>query len=434
MSQTLPPQAPIPDLGPSTRRRRKKRPSLLLRRVIAVGVLVAGAAMLGGGFGALSRALFKPIPSATAPASASHRINTLVVAVNPKPLAPEPGEKATRRVADGLYLLSLDTERHEGFVLSMPRQTRALLGTNGGGQLGDALAYGGVPLLRETVEGVTGLQVDHYVWLELDGAKTILGQLGKPEVYVAKPVQFTDPASGTQVDLQPGWQQLSPEGAIAFGLLRPDDVGLDHIVRQQFLMHQLQSQINGQFAWWWFGGAVSKAVPALTTDLPNRDFETLANTLREVSPDAMRYATLPGEVSKAGDWLVSAKRYDSLLTKLQTPIGEKSVSELKPTIEIVYDAASESKEEAAAQKADERVLQLATRLTEQGFQVVRTARGSVHAADTRVIDRARADLRSTAVLGALDAAVGDAMVEIEPEEIAGYGAQYTLELGKRFFK
>jgi hypothetical protein len=58
----------------------------------------------------------------------------------------------------------------------------------------------------------------------------------------------------------------------------------------------------------------------------------------------------------------------------------------------------------------------------------------VYAADTLVIDRARADLRSTAVLGALDHAVGDALVEIEPEEIAGYGAQYTLELGKRFFK
>lgn len=434
MSQTLPPQAPIPDLGPSTRRRRKKRPSLWLRRAIALGVLGVGAAMLGGGFGAVSRALFKPIPSVTGPAAAQTRVNTLVVAVNPKPLPSEPGEKATRRVADGLYLLSVDTANHHGYVLSIPRQTRALLGTNGPGQLGDALAFGGVPLLRETVEGVTGLAVNHYVWLELEGAKTILAELGKPEVFVGKVVKFTDPASGTQVDFKPGWQQLSPEGAIAFGLLRPDDVGLDHIVRQQFLMHQWQMQINGRFAWWWFGGAVSKAVPALTTDLPNREFEALAHTLREVPPGAMRYATVPGEVSKQGDWLVASKRYDSLLTKLQTPIGEKSVAELKPTIELVYDAASESSEQAAAQRADEKVLQLATRLTEQGFQVVRTARAAVHAADTRVIDRARADLRSTAVLGALDAAVGSAMIEIEAEAIAGYGAQYTLELGKRYFK
>ena len=430
MSQTVPPQTPIPDLGPSTRRRRKKRPSLLLRRVIAVGVLCGVAAMLGGGFGAITKAIFKPIPSVTAtgPAAESTRVNTLVIAVNPKPLPPEPGEKATRRVADGLYLLSLDTANDRGYVLSIPRQTRALLGTNGPGQIGDALAYGGVPLMRETVEGVTGLQVDHYVWLELDGARTILGQLKPAEVYVAKPVKFTDPVSGSNIELQPGWQQLNTDGALTYGVLRPDDVGLDHIVRQQFLMHQWQSQITGPFAGWWFGGAVGKIVPAITTDLPNREFETLAHALREVSPDAMAFATMPGEVSKQGDWLVSAKRYDSLLTKLQTPIGNKPVSELKPTLEITYGA------DADSQKADEKVLGLATRLTEQGFQVVRTARAPVHAADSRLIDRARADLRSVAVLGALDAAVGDAMIELEPEEVAGYGAQYTLELGKRFFK
>ncbi|MFN3429869.1 MAG: hypothetical protein ACK46X_07935, partial [Candidatus Sericytochromatia bacterium] len=132
MSQTLPPQAPIPDLGPSSRRKRRRRSSLWARRAIARVVLVGGAAMLGGGFGAISRAIFKPLASATSPqAAATERANTLVIAVNPKPLAPEPGEKATRRVADGLYLLSLDSKTQQGYVLSMPRQTKALLGTNG---------------------------------------------------------------------------------------------------------------------------------------------------------------------------------------------------------------------------------------------------------------------------------------------------------------
>jgi LCP family protein required for cell wall assembly len=408
---------------------------LWARRAIALVVLVGGAAMLGGGFGALSRAVFKPLASATAPAAAAaERVNTLVIAVNPKPLAPEPGEKATRRVADGLYLLSLDTKNKQGYVLSMPRQTKALLGTNGSGQIGDALALGGITLLKETVEGVTGLQVDHYVWLEADGAKTILGQLSQPEVYVPAAVKFTDPGSGVVVDLQPGWQQLPPEQAIAYSMLRPDDAGLDHMIRQQFLMRHWQTQISGPFAWWWFGGAVTKAVPALTTDLPNRDFEALAHALREVNPDQLAFALMPGEVSKAGDWLVSSKRYDSLLTKLQTPMGNKSVAELKPTLEIHYDPTTDGQDPSAAQKADEKVLQLATKLTEQGFQVVRTARATVPATESRILDRARADLRSTAVLAALDAAAGDALVELEPEEPAGFGAQYALELGKRFFK
>ena len=88
----------------------------------------------------------------------------------------------------------------------------------------------------------------------------------------------------------------------------------------------------------------------------------------------------------------------------------------------------------AGQRNDEKVLALATQLTNEGFQVVRTARATVTSADSRVVDRARADLRSEKVLAALDKAVGDALIELEPDDVSGYGAQYTLELGKRYFK
>lgn len=433
MSQTAPPQTPIPNLEPSKRRKKRRRPSLWMRRAIALAVLCGGATMLGGGFGALTKALMGPPKVATAVAPAdTTKINTLIIAVNPKPLPAQTGDKASRRVADGLYLLTLDTATRRASVLSIPRQTRALIGSDGPGQIGDALAVGGITLLKETVEAVTGLPVDHYVWLEMDGTKSILGTLGKPEVFLDKAVKYTEPDTGMGVDLPAGWQQLDAEKAIAFGLLRPDDTGIDHMVRQQFLMHQLQQQIHSGMAWTWFGGAVTKAIPNLTTDLPNRDFESLASTLREVAPQDVTYALMPGEVAKSGDWLVSAKRYDSLLTKLQTPVTDKAPGDLKPTIEILYGG--DAADPAAGQRSDEKVLNLAGQLTNQGFQVVRTARAPITAADSRVVDRARADLRSSQVIGAVEKAVGDAMVEVEPDEVNGYGAQYTLELGRRFFK
>jgi LCP family protein required for cell wall assembly len=435
MSQTAPPQAPIPNLGPSTRRKRRRRPSLWVRRAIALGVLSLGAAMLGGGFGAVSRALQGPPKvAAVATAGEATRVNTLVITVNPKPLPGEPGDKATRRVADGLYLLSLDSASKHATILSIPRQTRALIGSNGPGQIGDALAVGGITLLKETVEGVTGLGVDHYVWLEMDGTKTILGALGKPEVFLPSAVKYTDADTGVAVDLPAGWQSLDPDKAIAFGLLRPDDTGIDHMVRQQFLMHQFQRQIHDGFAWTWYGGAVSKAMPAVTTDLPKGDFDALLHALREVAPEDVSYALMPGEVAKSGDWLVQSKRYDGLLTKLQTPIGDKAVAELHPTLEILYDATGNGTDANATQRAGEKVLALAAKLTSDGFQVVRTDKAPITSAGSRIVDRARADLRSVRVLGALEAAAGDALVEVEPDEVAGYGAQYTLELGKRFFK
>ncbi|MFP5503342.1 MAG: hypothetical protein ACLGIN_12710, partial [Candidatus Sericytochromatia bacterium] len=160
-----------------------------------------------------------------------------------------------------------------------------------------------------------------------------------------------------------------------------------------------------------------------TSDLPKRDFDAVAGEFAKIDPEHVSYAILPGSVSPDGNWVPSQKRLDNLLGRLLVAPENKSPKALAPTIEILYNDA-----------ADDKVMELAAKLTNQGFQVLRTARYNVPQNETRLIDRAKLEERSQPVIDAVDQTVGDVRVVMATDEVNAYGATYSLELGKDYFK
>lgn len=424
MSQ-LPPsvEQTIPDLGPSRlrQRRQRKRPNLLVRRAIFIAALCGVTGLLGSGLGWAVRAVLPPTKLGITP-TMDERVNIALIGIDPVPVPPQPGDKATRRMADVVHVFSLDLKGHTGFVLSMPRQTFVVLG-NEPASLSDALAFGGSARVKDTVEDVTGLPINYHVTMDVEAIKTVLGEMGNTDVFLPRAVKYADPHTKMTLDVQDGWQTLSPEQTLAYAWWRPDGDELARLDRQQMLLHTWQAKVHHPLSFFWLGRAVDRGGSVVTTDLPKRDFEHLATELAKIDPDQMTYATIPGEVSPQGSWVPSAKRLESLLSKLMVAPTDRAIADAKPTVEILYD-----------DKSDQKVMALATQLTEKGFQVIRTSRYPVSQLESRVIDRAKLEQRSTAVLDALDAAVGGARLVIAPDETNTYGAQYTLELGKGFFR
>jgi LCP family protein required for cell wall assembly len=377
--------------------------------------------LVGSGLGWAVRSVVPPTKLGIGP-SLDERMNVAVIAVDPVPMPPQPGDKATRRVADVVHVFSLDIKHHTGFVLSMPRQTFVVLG-NEPASLSDVLAFGGAARVKSTVEDVTGLPINAHVTMDVEALKSVLGTGGNTDVFMPKAVKFADAPSGLSLDVKEGWQSLSPEQALAYAWWRPDGDELARLDRQQMLMHEWQARANHPMAFMWFNRAVERGLSLATTDLPKRDFEHLAGELAKIHPDRMTYATIPGEVSPHGSWVPSTKRLESLISKLMVSPTDKSIAEAKPTVEILYD-----------DKSDQKVMALATQLTDQGFQVIRTSRYPVSQVESKLVDRAKLELRSQPVLEALDHAVGGVRVVLAPDETNVYGAQYTLELGKGFFR
>lgn len=59
-------------------------------------------------------------------------------------------------------------------LISLPRDSYVDIPGHGGNKLNAAFAFGGAPLLVETVEGLTGMTIDHYVQIGMDGIGEIV--------------------------------------------------------------------------------------------------------------------------------------------------------------------------------------------------------------------------------------------------------------------
>lgn len=427
-------------LGPSRlrQRRAKKRPNYPLRR--ALGALVVFGLLMGSavaGANVLREALEPPavLPACDPP----DRINVLVVGIDPKPLPVEAPagdkDKGPRRLADTLMVFSLDPRSNRGFVLSLPRETRATLGQAGDGVLGDALAIGGLPMVRDTIEQLTGLTLQHHLALDLDAARTILRQLGPVELHLNQSIRVEEPGLGLDLSREAGWNTLQPDDVLAFAFQRTEDE-LDRLERQQMLVRLWQGALHESWNLPWVSRVTSRAISVLETDFTKQDFEALTTKWRAIAPHDLSFAMLPGVANERGEWLLAPARWETLLARLQhTPVGEPPAKS-HPTVELLYD-----------DKDDARVAAAAAGLAEQGFQVLRTAQVPQVTDETLIIDRpepgqppakgakpAPAQPRSAPVLAALMQALGPARVEVTEDANSAYGARLTVRLGKRFFR
>jgi LCP family protein required for cell wall assembly len=67
-------------------------------------------------------------------------------------------------------------------LISLPRDSYAQIPGHGSNKLNAAFAFGGAPLLVQTVENLTGLTVDHYVEVGFDGVADVVDTVGGVEL------------------------------------------------------------------------------------------------------------------------------------------------------------------------------------------------------------------------------------------------------------
>ena len=122
-------------------------------------------------------------------------------------------------------------------ALSVPRDTLVEIPGSGYGEdkINAAFAYGGPELTVDTLEDLTGLQVDNYVVLDFDGVKDIVNALGGVELEVEEPISVG--LDGQKVEVPAGKQNLDGLEALAYVRYRGGptaDIGrIDH--QQKFL-------------------------------------------------------------------------------------------------------------------------------------------------------------------------------------------------------
>jgi LCP family protein required for cell wall assembly len=112
--------------------------------------------------------------------------------------------------SDSIMLLHLGSGRP--VLLSIPRDSYVDIPGHGWNKMNAALAFGGAPLLIQTVENVTGLKIDHYMGIGFGGLVAVVNQIGGVPICLKTGIH--DSYSG--VNLSAGCHNLNGTQALAF--------------------------------------------------------------------------------------------------------------------------------------------------------------------------------------------------------------------------
>ena len=264
--------------------------------------------------------------------------------------------------SDTMLLVHISKDRDKAYLVSFPRDSLVTipehLSTDGKKQiparqnkLNAAFAFGGAPLLIETIEGETNLKIDHYIEINFAGFAGIVNALGGIEVCTK--VDIDDPKS--HLVLSAGTHTLDGIEALKYVRTRDFD-GRGDIGRmqrqQQFMSSVLKKAtstgvlLNPIKIVNFINATISTV--KMDESLSKEDLLNLAKQMRGLSSGSVRTLTVPlstanGRADGIGsvviwdevlsDELWTRIREDSALVDLVTPSpSASSTSSAKPEI------------------------------------------------------------------------------------------------------
>ena len=120
--------------------------------------------------------------------------------------------------ADTIMLLHLP-DTGTPALISIPRDTYANIPGHGGNKINSSFSIGGAKLLVETVEELTGMKVDHYIEIGMDGVIELTDAVGGINACYDRKV--SDEYSG--LIWSPGCHDIDGKTALAFSRMRYQD-------------------------------------------------------------------------------------------------------------------------------------------------------------------------------------------------------------------
>jgi LCP family protein required for cell wall assembly len=149
--------------------------------------------------------------------------------------------------SDTILLARIQPSRRRIALLSIPRDFYVSIPGHGHDRINMAFHYGGERLLTRVVRDTFGLRIDHFVEVDFHGFKDLIGDLGG--VYLPVDQRYFNRNVGTadtnyaNIDLQPGYQKLDAQQALAFARYRHSDNDLVRAARQQLLLRVLARDV-----------------------------------------------------------------------------------------------------------------------------------------------------------------------------------------------
>lgn len=200
--------APGTHAAPKKPKKRMSRRAKIILCVALVPLVLIGIGLIAGGLylnnveGKVNRVdAFNQIPEASRPqkdAAAGAAQNFLLLGSDTR----DPSNTGGSR-SDTIIVLHLNKDQSAAQLISIPRDTWVHIPKSANGKYGNtdskinaSYAWGGVPLVVQTVESYTGVRIDHVALIDFSGFKEVVDALGGVNIDVETSFTSTHALSG----------------------------------------------------------------------------------------------------------------------------------------------------------------------------------------------------------------------------------------------
>lgn len=208
--------------------------------------------------------------------------------------------------ADGIFLVRIDKTNAAYTLISIPANTRLYVG-GADRAIGSLTALESYSFLKQKVTAITGLPVDYYVAVEMEGFKELVDLAGGVNFEVPVDMKYKDPEQALKIDLKAGMQRLDGNKALQLVRWR----GYENSIEGR---HQTQMAFFKAFASAVFKTAnvfkaqsiVSTIFESIHTDMTATDFLANASLIFSFDTFAVTTHEYPGRyvVENNVEWYV----------------------------------------------------------------------------------------------------------------------------------
>ncbi len=208
--------------------------------------------------------------------------------------------------SDTLMVATLDPKKDQAALMSIPRDTRVKIKGHGWDKINAAYAYGsakggpeaGEKLTQRTVEDFLGVNMDHYVIINIQAFQKIIDAIGGIDIDVEKRMYYEDPwddDGGLLIDLQPGMQHMDGKTAVTYVRYRDEEGDIGRIKRQQKFMKACMDKVTSPAIIPKLPAVIKEVMSSVKTDLSFRQMLEFAGTLKESQQNGLKTEMVPGK-------------------------------------------------------------------------------------------------------------------------------------------
>jgi LCP family protein required for cell wall assembly len=216
--------------------------------------------------------------------------------------------------SDSIMLVHTDPDKHRFMYLSIPRDLQVEIPGYGTAKINAAFQSGGPALALRTVKALTGLPVNHVVFVDFDRFRELIDSVGGIDLDVAKAIQsspFDCPYKAKQCATWKGWrfekgrQHMDGRRALVYARIRknvldPAETDFTRSRRQQQVIEATIRKVTTfrtAVRFPWIG---SDIVTPLATDLDTQQALSLGWASFRADPKNALHCRLGGEAATVG--------------------------------------------------------------------------------------------------------------------------------------